>query len=124
MGKQERVDRNSHLQMRPKEILERSTLYSPLVLDRSDVKNRFKKSLINHAGMQHKISVCLGKFKFILQSNTAISLNEQVIILFIGFTWSGIEDYTGVILLKLTNQLSICAFFSRVFKHHAVHGTH
>lgn len=54
--------------------------------------------------MQHKISLCLGKFKFILQSNTAISLNEQVIILFVGFMWSGIEDYIGVILLKLTKS--------------------
>ena len=62
------------------------------------------KNLVNYAGMQHKISLCLGKFKFILQSNTAISLNEQVIILFIGFTWSGIEDYIGVILLKLTKS--------------------
>lgn len=57
--------------------------------------------------MQRKISLCLGKRKFIPQSNTAISLNEQVIILyigFIGFSWSGIEDYTGTILLKLTKS--------------------
>ena len=71
----------------------------------TDLMSRIdNKNLVNNAGMQHETSLCLGIFKFILQSNTAISSNEQVIILFIGFTWSGIEDYTGVILLKLTKS--------------------
>lgn len=89
------------------------------------------KNLVNNAGMQHKTSLCLGKFNFILQSNTAISLNEEVIILFIGFTWSGIEDYIGAILLKLTKSFESALYmtvhyylFSRVFKYHAVHGAH
>lgn len=65
--------------------------------------------------MQHKISLCLEKFKFILQSNTAISLNEEVIILFIGFTWSGIEDYIGAILLKLTKSFESALYMTVLY---------